>query len=221
MRIAALISGGKDSLYAAYLASKEHELVCLISLKSKSQDSYMFHIPNIELTKLQAGTMGLPIIFKETKGIKEDELKDLRKAIGFAVDKYGVEAVVSGALYSEYQKTRVDNICKELGIKSLAPLWHRDAEEYLKDLTKNGFEAIITAIAAEGLNKEFLGMKIDKDFLKRVRKLNINFAGEGGEYESLVLSCPLFKKKIKIKKAKIKMEKGYIGQYIIEDAALV
>jgi len=65
------------------------------------------------------------------------------------------------------------------------------------------------------------GMKIDKDFLKRVRKLNINFAGEGGEYESLVLSCPLFKKKIKIKKAKIKMEKGYIGQYIIEDAALV
>ena len=221
MKIAALISGGKDSLYAAYLAAKEHELACLISLKSKSPDSYMFHIPNIELTKLQAGTMGLPIIFAQTKGKKEEELKDLKKAIEFAVNKYGVEAVVSGALYSEYQKTRVDNICKELGIKSLAPLWHRDAEEYLKDLTKNGFEAIITAVAAEGLNKEFLGMKIDKDFLKRVRKLNINFAGEGGEYESLVLSCPLFKKKIKIKKAKIKMEKGYIGQYIIEDAALV
>lgn len=221
MQIAALVSGGKDSLYAAYLASKEHELVCLISLKSRNTASYMFHIPNIELTKLQAGTMGLPIIFAQTKGKKEEELKDLRKAIEFAVDKYGAEAVVSGALYSEYQKTRIDNICKGLGIKSLAPLWHRDAEEYLKELVKNGFESIITAVAAEGLNKGFLGMKIDNDFLKRVKRLNINFAGEGGEYESFVLSCPLFRKKIKIKKAKIKMEKDYIGQYIIEDAALV
>ena len=79
MKIAALVSGGKDSLYASYLASKEHELVCLVSLKSKNTASYMFHVPNIELTKLQAGAIGLPIIFKETKGEKEKKLKELKK----------------------------------------------------------------------------------------------------------------------------------------------
>jgi len=30
-------------------------------------------------------------------------------------------------------------------------------------------------------------------------KYKINIAGEGGEYESFVLNCPLFKKPIKIK----------------------
>ena len=220
MKIAALVSGGKDSLYASYLASKEHELVCLVSLKSKNTASYMFHVPNIELTKLQAGAIGLPIIFKETKGEKEKELKDLKKAIEFAVDKYAAEGLVSGALYSEYQKKRIDNICKELGIKSLAPLWHRDAEEYLKELVKAGFEVIITAIAAEGLDKSYLGAKIDKNMIEKLKTKNINIAFEGREAETFVLKCPLFNKKIEIKRAKIKMEKEYIGQYIIEDAVL-
>ena len=99
MRIAALISGGKDSLYAAYLASKENELVCLITIKSLNTESYMFHVPNIELAKLQAGSMGLPIIFKETKGEKEKELDDLREAIKLAVGKYSINGIVSGALF--------------------------------------------------------------------------------------------------------------------------
>ena len=57
MKIAALISGGKDSIYAAFKASKQNEIDCLISLKSKRDDSYMFHIPNIDLVKLQAKAM--------------------------------------------------------------------------------------------------------------------------------------------------------------------
>ena len=81
MRIAALISGGKDSIYAAYKLSKKYKLVCLISFKSLREDSYMFHIPNIDLTKLQAKSMGLPIIFEESSGIKEKELEDIKKAL--------------------------------------------------------------------------------------------------------------------------------------------
>ena len=80
MKLAALISGGKDSIYAAYKASKQHEIACLISFKSKKTDSYMFHIPNIELVKLQAKAMNLPLIFLESSGIKEKELEDIIKA---------------------------------------------------------------------------------------------------------------------------------------------
>ena len=79
MKVGALISGGKDSLAAAYKASKEHDLVCIISLKSKNPESYMFHIPNIDLVKLQAEAMGLPLIFLETEGFKEEELIDLKR----------------------------------------------------------------------------------------------------------------------------------------------
>src|SRR3989338_1044927 len=202
MRLAALISGGKDSIYSAYKSSKDNEIVCMISFKSKRADSYMFHIPNIELVRLQAESMNLPLIFMESSGIKEKELKDVKKALRMAIKKYKIEGVVSGALASNYQKERIDKICTELKIKSIAPLWHIEPEQYLNDLIKNNFKAIITGIAAEGLTEEFLGAEINNEFIKKIKKIKIHLGGEGGEYESLVIDCPLFKKKLKIKKAK-------------------
>ena len=174
MKLAALISGGKDSIYAAFKASKEHEIACLISFKSKRNDSYMFHIPNIDLVKLQAKAMNLPLIFMESSGIKEKELEDITKALKLAIKKYSIQGVVSGALASNYQKERIDDICEKLKLKSIAPLWHIDPEQYIKDLIKDNFRAIITGIAAEGLTKEFLGKEINKDFLDKIKKLNIN-----------------------------------------------
>ena len=221
MKLAALISGGKDSIYAAFKASNQHKIVCLISFKSKKSDSYMFHIPNIDLVKLQAKAMNLPLIFLESSGIKEKELEDIRKALKIAIEKYNIRGVVSGALASNYQKSRIDNICNELKLSSIAPLWHIDLEQYLKDLIKNDFEIIITGIAAEGLTKDFLGKKINNDLIKKIRKTKIHLAGEGGEYESLVLNCPLFNKKIKIKKSKIEMENYCTGKFIVEEAELV
>ena len=221
MKLAALISGGKDSIYATYKLSKEHEIACLISFKSKREDSYMFHIPNIHLVKQQAQAMDLPLIFMESSGIKEKELNDIKKALKIAIKKYKIEGVVSGALASNYQKERIDNICKDLKLSSLAPLWHIDPEQYINDIIKNNFKVIIVGIAAEGLSKDFLGKEINSDFLKKIKKLNSHLGGEGGEYESLVIDCPLFNKKLKVKKAKIEMEDERTGTYIVEDATLV
>jgi asparagine synthase (glutamine-hydrolysing) len=221
MKLAALISGGKDSIYAAFKASKQNEIACLISFKSKSSDSYMFHIPNIHLVKQQAEAMNLPLIFMESSGIKEKELEDIKKALKTAIKKYNIQGVVSGALASNYQKQRIGNICKELKLKSIAPLWHINPEQYIKDLIKNNFKAVITGIAADGLTKDLLGKKINNDFLDKIKKTNIHLGGEGGEYESLVIDCPMFKSKLKITKSKIEMENECTGKFIVEDAELV
>ena len=61
----------------------------------------------IEESKKIIDALGLPIIFKTTKGEKERELKDLRVAIKEAKQKYKIQGIVSGALASNYQKTRV------------------------------------------------------------------------------------------------------------------
>ncbi len=220
MKIAALISGGKDSIYSAYKASKDNELVCIISFKSKRNDSYMFHIPNIELVKLQAESMNMPLIFAESSGIKEKELKDIKKALQAAIKKYKIEGVVSGALASNYQKERIDKICKELKIESIAPLWRIEPKKYLKELIANNFKIIIVGIAADGLKKDFLGHEINGSFIKKIEKLNIHGGGEGGEYESLVLDCQMFSKKLKINKSRIEMENECTGKLIVEDAEL-
>jgi len=204
MKTAVLFSGGKDSVYSAYLAKKEgHKLVCLISIFSENPESYMFHTPNIKLVEKQAKVMNIPIIIQKTKGEKEKELKDLEKAIKKAKQKYNFNTIVTGALYSNYQLSRIQKICNKLKIKCFNPLWHIDEIKYLQKLIKDKFEVIIVGVFAYPLNKEWLGRKINKNFIEEAKKLKekyqIHPAGEGGEFENFVLDCPLFKKKLKVK----------------------
>jgi len=211
MKLAILLSGGKDSLYAAYLAKKAgNELVCSITINSKNSDSFMFHTPTISKTVAQSDSMEIPIIIKVTKGKKEDELRDLKSAINKAIKDYKIEGVISGAIQSVYQSTRIQKICNELKIESFNPLWQKDEIPYLDELLKNKFEVIITSVAAYPLDEKWLGKKIDKKFIKEilplVKKYKIHPAGEGGEFETFVLNCPLFKKALKVKDSKVSGE---------------
>jgi len=207
MKLALLFSGGKDSLYAGYLAKKYgHQISCLISILSENKESYMFHTPSIEKTKIQAQAMQIPIIIQKTKGKKELELKDLEEAIRLAVKKYKIEGVITGAIQSVYQSSRIQKICNKLKIECFNPLWQKDEIEHLNDLIKNKFNVIITGVFAYPLDKNWLGRKIDKKFIKNISELNkkykINTAGERREYETFVLNSPLFKKGLKVKSFK-------------------
>jgi len=207
MKLAVLFSGGKDSCYSAYLAKQAgHDLICLISVFSENKESYMFHTPSIEKVKTQAEVMNLPLIIQKTKGKKEEELKDLKKVIKKVKDKYKIEGIVTGALHSVYQASRIQKICNELDLECINPLWHKKEIEYLNELVKNKFKIIIIAVAAYPLDKSWLGREIDKKFIEEVKELKekykIHPAGEGGEFETFVLNCPLFKKELKIKSFK-------------------
>lgn len=203
MKMGVLFSGGKDSTYAAYLAKKAgHKLSCLITLHSENPDSFMFHTPSISKTEKQAAVMGLPLIKKTTRGMKEEELKDLEAAIKEAKTKHGIEAVVTGAVESVYQASRIQKICKKLDVECFNPLWKKDQIELLHDLLKEKFRVVITSVAAYPLNASWLGREIDRKFIKEMQilkeKYEINPAGEGGEFESFVLECPMFNKPLKV-----------------------
>ena len=213
MKLGVLFSGGKDSTMAAYLAKKEgHELVCLISLFSENQESYMFHTPSIQRVKQQAEVMGLPLITDKTKGEKEKELVDLERAIKKAIDKYDIKGITTGALHSDYQATRIQKICDNLKIKCVNPLWHKNEFKYLNEIIKNKFKVVIIGVGAFPLDDSWLGRMIDKEFIEDVKKLHekykIHPAGEGGEFETFVLDCPLFKKPLRVIDKKITGEKN-------------
>ena len=202
MKLGILFSGGKDSCLAMHKVMKENEVVCLISLVSLNPESYMFHTPNIHIVEMQAEAIGLPLVKVETAGEKEKELADLQKAIEYAKKLYSIEGIVTGAIQSEYQASRIQKICDKLGLKCINPLWHIDQIEELNELIREGFEVIISGVFAEGLGKEMLGKTIDSTVIAKLKKLQntlkINPAGEGGEIETTVLDAPFFKQKIKI-----------------------
>lgn len=217
MKLAALFSGGKDSTYAIYQAIQQgHEIKYLITMFPKREDSYMFHHPLVELTKFQAEAMEIKHITQETAGEKENELEDLKKVLNKI--KNEIDGVVSGALASNYQKIRVDRICEELGLKSIAPLWQADQLQRLRDEFKIGFKIMITAVAAEGLDKNWLGKIVDEKVIRDLenlhKKYGIHPGFEGGEAESFVLDCPIFKKKIVIKNFDVVWDKKTSSGYI-------
>ena len=223
MKLAVLFSGGKDSCYALYKASKKHEITCLLSVISKNPESYMFHTPNIELTRLQARAMELPLITKTTEGEKELELNDLKLLIQTAIARYNIEGVVTGALASVYQATRVQKICSELGLWCFNPIWQMDQVELLNELKKNKFQTVIVGVFAYPLDDSYLGKKITKNMIDKLielsKKYKINPAGEGGELETFVTNAPMFKKKIKIKKSEIEYENN-AGILLIKKAEI-
>jgi ABC transporter with metal-binding/Fe-S-binding domain ATP-binding protein len=220
MRVAALLSGGKDSVLAARLAEEEgHELLCLVTMRSANPDSYMFHTVNVEAAGLQAEAWGKRWVQAWTPGEKERELEDLKAALRGVP----VEGVVSGAIASSYQRDRVEGVCGELGLAHVSPLWSRDREGLLRDVLGRGMRVIFTAVAAQGLDESWLGAELDEDAVRRLLRLNATYGvdpcGEGGEYETLVLDAPWFRKKIFVSRAEMNWD-GVSGRYVIGEAHL-
>jgi len=213
MRLAALCSGGKDSAYAMWLAMGDgHEISQMVAMIPERPDSWMFHRPNTHLVDLFAKCAELPLVKAKTSGVREAELGDLKKALsGIEVD-----GVVSGAIASTYQKSRIERICDELGLVSVTPLWGREPVELLEKMLEDGIRAIITSVSAEGLDEKWLGREIDRGCVRDLTELRDRFgvdpAGEGGEYETLVLDAPFFSKRIEILKAEKvwEVDSGYI-----------
>jgi diphthine-ammonia ligase len=220
LRVAVLATGGKDSVLAFHEAMNEgHEIAYLVTMIPLREDSWMFHYPNIRLVDLFSEAVEIPIVKSETSGVKEEEVEDLKRLVG----KLDVDGLVSGAIASEYQKTRVDKICAQLGLQCITPLWHVDPLEILRKILDLRFEVIITGVFALGFDSGWLGRKIDMETVNALMELNrqfgVSLVGEGGEYETLVLNAPFFKKRIKIIKAE-KVWKNQSGTLSITEAEL-
>ncbi len=224
-KLGVLFSGGKDSTYAIWVMKKQnYDISCLITLKSKNPDSFMFHTPNIHLVESQAAALNIPLMTQETDGEKEHELVDLKKAIERAREMHHIEGVVTGALASNYQRDRIEKVCDELGLMIFSPLWHKKQETELREIIDTGFSFVITKVSSEGLDKTWLGRVITENDIKQLvalhKKTGLNIAFEGGEAETLMINGPLFEKRIEIEDSEIVEESKNCAQMMIKKVEL-
>jgi len=221
LRVAALVTGGKDSTLTLYRAiQRGYKVTRLVTMLPKRPDSWMFHYPNIHLTDLFAEAVGIPLVKAETVGIKETELEDLKKLLA----TLDIDAVISGAISSEYQKKRIDKICEELGLESIAPIWHEEPKKLLNELISLKMETLVVGVYAHGFDRTWLGRKIDEraidDLIELNKRYQVSLTGEGGEYETLVLDALFFKKKIELVETK-KVWEDESGYLLVKKAVLV
>ena len=221
LRVAALITGGKDSALTLHRAIKiGYDVKTLVTIRPKRADSWMFHFPNIHLTSIFAEAVEIPLVKAETEGIKELELEDLRSLLS----TLEVDGIINGATSSRYQKERIDKICSELDLISISPLWHLNPIDLLEELIQLEFKTVIVGVYALGFNKSWLGREINistlNDLLRLNRKYQVSLLGEGGEYETLVLNAPIFKKKIELLQTQI-IWNGNSGYLHVKEARLI
>lgn len=198
--LAALFSGGKDSTYAIYLAIRAGQKIgCLVSIIPENKESYLFHTPNISLVDKLSEAMEIPLVKMASSGEREKELDDLKNALNEA-KALGATGVLTGAISSVYQASRIQRVCFELGLECFNPLWLRDEQNHIEEIIRNDFHVIFTGVFAHPLDKSWLGRSLNALTARELAELRkshgINPAGEGGEYETLVLDCPLYKKRL-------------------------
>ena len=225
MKLACIFSGGKDSTYAIHLVKKQgHDIVCLLSIFTKSEESHLLHHPNLKWTKLQSESMNIPqLTIHSNSDETNDELIVMEKLLQNAKEQFQIEGLVHGGIKSKFQKEKFETLCLKLNLVSIAPLWKTEPEKYMNELLDSDFHFMMITVSSDGLDEQWLGKLISKFDIKILNNLsdkfgfNLNF--EGGEAETFVIDCPLFSNPIKINEF-IKNWDGYRGRFEIVDAEL-
>ncbi|XP_072479100.1 diphthine--ammonia ligase isoform X3 [Notamacropus eugenii] len=202
-----------------------HQIVALANLRpAKNQvgsdelDSYMYQTVGHQAVELFAEAMGLPLYRQTIKGTsmetgrmytrcEGDEVEDLYELLKYVKEKENIDGVSVGAILSDYQRVRVENVCRRLDLQPLAYLWRRNQEDLLREMISSDIEAMIIKVAAFGLDPDkHLGKTLDQvesDLCELSKKYGVNVCGEGGEYETFTLDCPLFKKRVVVDSSEV------------------
>jgi diphthine-ammonia ligase len=205
------LSGGKDSVYALYTALKEGlNVTHLMFIKTGGKG----HLENRWLLKLLSEAIGIPSIVVGSKPA------DIQKAL----KKVNADMLVSGVMTTPEHLDYYKEILDPIGVKQYAPLFGKDPIVSLSEMQQLGFHNLIIEIdTALGSNKNWLGREIDQGVIDEITQLvkdkKMNPIGEWGEYHTLVVNCPIYKKQIHVEKTKTTW-KGSKGYYIIKQASL-
>lgn len=223
-KLAALYSGGKDSTHAIYLAlQRGFGVSTLVVARPGRADSHVFHTPNLDVTRLAAEAMGLPLHEIAVSGEPEREVEELEAGLRPLMAGGLIDGLLAGAIASDYQWARLNEVGHRLGVACVTPLWRVDPERVLRDELASGLKFMMVAAQSEGLDEKWLGHTFDEPLLERLvaraREFRFNVAGEGGEYETLVTDGPLFSRRIRVEAYHV-VEGASSSYFMVDEAVL-
>ena len=189
-------SGGKDAALSCYRAMKHYEVSCLLNMVAEDGLTSRAHGVRTEVLRLQADAMALPIVQRKTSW--ETYEREFKAAVKL-LKQEGIEAGIFGDIDLAEHREWVERVCCEVGVTAVLPIWEEKREDLLREFIDAGFEALVIAVRNDVLGPEWLGRIVDSRFVSDLSNLtDVDMAGEKGEYHTLVMSGPIFKKEIRI-----------------------
>jgi diphthine-ammonia ligase len=197
-------SGGKDCCLALHraIASGLNVRYLANTITEDGKRSFSHGI-SAEVIRAQAQAIGIPLTQRPTsRETYEAEFINMLRAF----KQEGIEGGVFGDIDFNEHREWIERVCRESGITPYLPLWLEKQDKLLSEFINAGFVAIVVAAKSDLFGEEVLGQTIDMAFVKYLRELGktkkITPCGEAGEYHSLVIDGPIFKKRLEILESK-------------------
>ena len=209
-------SGGKDSCLAYYKAVQQgYKVNRLLNFISRESKRACFHGIEARLMQLQADLIGVELVQKETTADMEKYEEEFKAAVAELRGK-DTQTMVFGDIYLLEHQSWIERVCADIKIGVLEPLWNQDPENLVHEFIDLGFKAIIVSCKADIMGKEFIGRTIDKKLVEEFKKRGVCPCGEKGEYHTLVIDGPIFKRPIKIKETQPILKEGFWKHWFLD-----
>ena len=205
MKVVSLWSGGKDSCFACYKAiQKGYDVISLFNFTDSKKEKSLSHGLLCDVIRKQADLTAISLFQKAMK--RETYREEFIKLINEWKAKENIEGIVFGDIYLQEHKDWIDEVCREMKVEAVMPLWGKNTEDLLKEFIDSGFKAVIVAVKEE--YKDLLGKDINSELISELRERKVDFCGEEGEFHTLVYDGPLFKKQLNVVKGRKFLENG-------------
>jgi uncharacterized protein (TIGR00290 family) len=209
-------SGGKDSCLACFRAMQQgYKVKYLLNFISRESKRGCFHGLEGKLLKFQADLIGIPLVQKECSPDMKKYEEEFKAGVT-ELRGQTIGTMVFGDIYLQEHESWIERVCADLKINALEPLWQNPPESIINEFIRLGFKAIIVSCKADIMGKEFLGRSIDKGLVEELKKKDICPCGEKGEFHTLVVDGPIFKKPIKIVESEPIIKEGFWQHWFLD-----
>lgn len=209
-------SGGKDSCLACYKAMKDgYQIKYLLNFISREYKRCCFHGIEAGLIKLQAELTGIPLAQKEVTADMKKYEEEFKEAV-LEIKTENINHMVFGDIFLLDHINWVERVCKEIDITPIEPLWNKKPGDIIEEFVDTGFKAIVVSAQADKFGKDFVGREVDKSFIKELSAKGICPCGENGEFHTLVVDGPLFKRRIEILESEPVLKEGFWKYWFLD-----
>jgi uncharacterized protein (TIGR00290 family) len=192
-----------------------YDIKYLLNFISRDSKRGCFHGVESKLLKLQAERVGVPLIQKEVTADMKKYEEEFKEAVS-ELKTEELKNMVFGDIYLLDMVNWVERVCGDLGVRPIEPLWQKDPMEIVKEFTSFGFKTIIVSCQAEKMGKEYLGRFVDLNLAEELKKKGVCPCGENGEFHTLVVDGPIFKKPIRILEAEPILKEGFWKHWFLD-----
>jgi len=196
MNISCSWSGGKDSCYALMIAlTQRHTLRVIVNMMNENGVIYRSHGLPMQVLQQQADALQVPLIAQPTSW--NDYQTHFINTLQKLKTDFSVDAMVFGDIDLQQHRDWEEMVCAKAELQAMLPIWKRDRVALVQQMLDEGIEAMIVSCNTQ-MGARFLGKTLSANLVSELEKLGVDACGENGEYHTVVINCPLFKKRIEL-----------------------